>query len=196
MPFTFAGIEEYVSSRVTQVKVCGAADVLSEFPSALHWISSIGLRSMFHGVPHPSVRHWAIQFVRHTERALICYSEARIELMDLTTTHRTQWSPYFRALSLFEDSASHLYQAFAAHMKFSGKRLFESDDGSSLQRLNGLYNAVKHTGANDEQPVWITDAGLSSHNGSVTFAEFEGLLRECARSSAAVCRGPDAIETV
>lgn len=194
MPFTFAGINEYVSPRVTEVKVCGASDVLSEFPSALHWISSIGLRSMFHGVPYPSVRHWAIQFVRHIERALVCYSDARTQLLGLVTEHRTQWSPYFRALSYFEDSAVHLYQAFASHMKMSGKRFFKGRDGSPLQRLNVLYNAVKHASAGSEQPIWITDEGLHSEEAVISFIEFEELLRECARSAAAVCRGADAHE--
>lgn len=194
MPFTFAAIDLYVSRRVTEVKLCGAVDVLSEFPSALHWISSIGMRSILQAQPNPDIRHAAIQFIRHTERALVCYSEARKELIGLTTDHRTQWSPYFRALSMFEDAISHLYQAFASFMKNFDKRFFQENDGSPIQRLNAIYNAIKHAGARSEQPMWITDTALCTHAAELRFTELEDLMRECARSAAVVARGPGALE--
>jgi hypothetical protein len=194
MPFTTAAIDLYVSERVGAVTVCGASDIRTEFPSASHWISSLGMRSMFQAEPPIEVRHWAIQFVRHTEMALRHYESARTSLLDLVNGSRGRWSPYFSALSYFEDAIARLYQAFGCFMKAYSRRFFEPDDGSPLQKLNHIYNAIKHASAEAEQPVWITDTGISTEKYLITFEELESLLRECAVGAAAVARGKDAVE--
>lgn len=181
MPLTPAALTEFISKKIVEVTSCGARDVSLEFPNASKWVSGFGLVVIFNDQPKPEYRHFALQLVRRTEMALAHYKSGLDALKDLVSGHRGRWSPYFKALSYFEDAMGQLYQAYDASRKVLGKELFTSGDGSPLQRLNQLYNSSKHDPADTEQPVWLTNNGLESEKAVLAFGEFEGLLRTCGR---------------
>lgn len=183
MPFTPAALNQFISKKIVEVTACGARDVSLEFPTASKWVSCFGLVVIFNDQPKPEYRHFALQFVRRTEMALTHYKSAHGALRDLIDGHRGRWSPYFKALSYFEDAMSQLYQAYDSSRKVLGKPLFASGDGSPLQRLNQLYNTSRHELADTEQPVWITNQGLESESAVLAFGELEELLQTCGRLS-------------
>jgi hypothetical protein len=64
--------------------------------------------------------------------------------------------------------------------------VFERENGSVEQRLNLLYNAMKHTESrvdagqlpeNATSPVWLSNRGLECTDGHMTFNETADILR-------------------
>jgi hypothetical protein len=73
--------------------------------------------------------------------------------------------------------------------------LFKKGDGTTLQRLNLLYNRSKHLpkAINSDQighgstlAVWLTNDGLRCLDGHLTFEELAEILEELARWSDAL----------
>lgn len=190
VPFTLEAVGEYVLARIGQVAMCGAQDVIREFPNCGKWVSSLGLLIIFSDLPLPEHRPFALQLIRRVEMALREYETGRAALLDLVDGDRGRWSPYFRALSHFEAAVSQLYQAYDNLRKLMGANLFEKDDGSALQRLNDIYNTAKHEFAQAEQPLWITDQGLESDRTELAFTEIEEMLRECASIAETMTNSP------
>jgi hypothetical protein len=181
MPLTNHAIEMFISKKVTQVTEYNVTNLLVEFQSAKTWISSFGLMVIFVNQPRENVRPFALQFLRHAEMALTEYALAGEELKDLVFGKKGRWSPYFRALYHFESAITQLYQAYDFSRKILGEKLFDSNDGSPLDRLNKISNVSKRQVATDDQPVWITNTGIETEQASITFGELEELLRACAK---------------
>ena len=85
---------------------------------------------------------------------------------------------------------------FTSHILFKDvlkvlkDKAFEKNDGSIEQRLNSLYNQMKHVESRIENgqmlpettvPVWLENIGLRSVNASMTFAETAEVLKELAK---------------
>jgi hypothetical protein len=72
----------------------------------------------------------------------------------------------------------------------NSKNLFEPSDGSSMQRLNLLYNETKHaesviaSGKLPEEStmcVWLENDGLHSISSNLTFDEMANVLDDLAQ---------------
>ena len=180
MPFTKYAVETFISSKVTGVTECRITDLSAEFPNSNNWVSGFGLMVIFVNQPPEVMRPFAIQFVRRTEMAIAEYMRMRAEVQDLISGN-PRWSPYYRALHHGETAAAMLYQAYDHSRKKLKTQLFESNDGSSLQRLNLLYTTSKHQTADAQDPVWLSNEGFHTANVTLLFSEFEELARSCAR---------------
>jgi serine/threonine protein kinase len=76
-----------------------------------------------------------------------------------------------------------------------GGKAFEKRDGTVEQRLNALYNEMKHIESRIENgqmssgstvPVWLENEGLRSVDTTLTFAETAEVLKELAKYATAV----------
>ncbi|MGZ8224079.1 MAG: hypothetical protein ACXW0H_03235 [Methylobacter sp.] len=181
MPFTKYAVETFISKKITEVTECNVADLYTEFPSAKKWLSSFGLMVIFVNQPREEMRPFALQFLRRVEAAFSEYALAREDLQGLVAGSRGKWSPYYGALYHFESALGQLYQVYDNSRKMLDSKLFESNDGSPLDRLNKIYNTSKHQVAVEEQPIWITNEGIETNNIKITFGEIEELLRACGR---------------
>jgi hypothetical protein len=92
-------------------------------------------------------------------------------------------------LSYFEDAISQLYQALDCSRKALKQTIFKRGDGSKEERLNLIYNSMRHTPAASEQPVWITNDGLDAELAQLSFSEIEEMLRMCGRICEKLCTG-------
>lgn len=178
MPFTKHATDLFISRRISQVTECGARDLSHEFPSSHCWISNVGLSGILCNHPPDHLRPFAIQLLRRIEMAFEDYSLARQALQDHVRGSRGRWSPYFRALSRFEAAIGHIYIAYDLYRKKAGKNFFASGDQSALDRLNRIYNELRHNPTDDDQMVWITNVGIQSKHHEVSFVELEALLIE------------------
>lgn len=181
MPFTRYAVETFLSPKATSITRCGARDISLTFPDFEKWISMYGVRVIFTNHVKVETHHFALQFLRQTIAALTHYRSAFVSLNGHVEAHGTKWTPYFEALSNFEDSISRLYQALDCSRKVLNQKLFEDKDGSKEQRLNSIYNVMRHNPAQLEQPVWITDIGLESAQEILPFPEIEEMLSMCGR---------------
>jgi hypothetical protein len=100
-------------------------------------------------------------------------------------TPRNVISPYFRALSHIEICIAQCYQAYELLARASGESIYVQGDGSPEERLQIIYVDSKHMDhmiAGDKLPeeatagVWITNTGIASARGTLTFAELHGIL--------------------
>lgn len=179
MPFTNYAVETFISRRIVEVTSVGVIDVSPEFPHASSWLSRLGMLAVLTNQFAPETRPFAIHFVRKVEMSLTEYARAKLELEALIA--RTgRWSPYYRALHHVETSTSLLYQAYDLSRKKLGIQLFQPGDGSSLQRLNCIYNKSKHEPAGQDDPVWLSNTSIHTSDVELNFPEYEAMLRECS----------------
>jgi hypothetical protein len=177
MPFTNYAVEAFISRRIVELTTVGVTDLSPEFPNSSSWLSRLGMLSVLTNQFSPETRPFAIQFVRKVEMSLAEYARAKPELEALVA--RTgRWSPYYRALHHVETSSSLLYQAYDLSRKKLGIALFQPGDGSSLQRLNGIYNKARHEPAAQDDPVWLSNTSIHTSDVDLRFSEYESMLRE------------------
>jgi hypothetical protein len=180
VPLTKYAIETFISSKVTALTECRIANVSAEFPHSANWVSGFGLMVIFVNQPAEAMRPYTLQFVRRTEMAIAEYARMRAEVQDLISGN-PRWSPYYRALHHGEVAAAMLYQAYDLSRKKLKTQLFESNDGTPLQRLNLVYTTSKHQLADAHDPVWLSNEGFHTQHVTLLFGEFEELIRSCAR---------------
>lgn len=111
----------------------------------------------------------------------------------MTLTHLANPNPdavseYIIAIGHWEVFLSQAYQAWCLLAR-GQKILFAPGDGSTMQRLNLLYNRTKHaeSAITAEQlppdgtlPVWLKNDGLHSVESSLTFEEIAEMLEDLA----------------
>ena len=97
---------------------------------------------------------------------------------------------YIEALFHWECFLGQAWHALALLVAAWDGKAFEKNDGSIEQRLNSLYNQMKHVESRIENgqmlpettvPVWLENIGLRSVNASMTFAETAEVLKELAK---------------
>ena len=189
MPFTKAAVELFISDKITAISLCGAQPIAAELSNSQNWISGYGLSVIFNNHPPEHLRPFAIQFLRRISMAIAEHERMREELVSLVTGN-PQWSPYYRALHHGEQCCALTYQAYDYIRKLTATQLFESGDNSSLDRLNLLYNAAKHSAAIERDPVWLTNEGLACDQGSLAFLELETLIRDFAAVAEGLAYAP------
>jgi hypothetical protein len=167
--------------------------------SAETWVRAFALETMMRVRPDAINRQYIFNFLRRAEAGCIEYEEARCSLVEYTTGgDRNAVSKYFRALRHFESCLSSTYQAFMVGRELLGKnRLFKKGDGSTLDRLNRLYNRAKHSEKaiasgqippEGTVPVWIRNDALECTDGSIRFSELRDLLLELCRCADVLSR--------
>lgn len=192
MPFSRYAVTTFVSKHVINVTKVGLNDVSSEFPNSGSWLSNFGMLSILTQQYATEARPFAIQFLRKIDMSLSEYSRARSELGLLLAGQRL-WSPYFRALNHVEASLSQLYQACSLSMKALDIKLFKTGDGSSIQRLNEIYNVFRHSVTDNDDPIWLTNVAIHVATAQLSYVEYEEILREYASiaEKIATCRRPE-----
>jgi len=169
--------EVFLSPQIASVNNCGAGDIAAEFPSRGAWIDMLVLRVTFHGTPPDDRVPFALQLVRSVETAIDEYGAAREHLNAFLGKGR-ETSAYFRALNHFELAVYQLCRPREHYVRHPAKSAIPEDP--VLHRLQGMCDTSKHQPALRDQTIWITNSGLASRKGEVTFVEIEGSLRSLA----------------
>ncbi len=183
MQLTDYALDNFAAHNLSLLARCGA----SEMPISKNWLGSFISRSVFLANTPSKDRAYMFNIIRRAEGALNAYREARTALIEYVETPRSELSPYFRSLLNFEVAIAQCYQGLELLSTSVGQKLFQKDDGSVYQRLQTLYVDSKHmdlmisggkfpdeaTGA-----VWITNEGLESGRGKLSFSEIEVMLAE------------------
>jgi len=173
-------LDNYVAHKLSELTECGAVELEVGSP----WLNSFILNSVFSFNVHPKYRAYLFNFLRRTESATTAYQLARTALTEYIGTPRNVISPYFTALTQFEICISQIYQGYT-FLAPTEKRWYEPGDGSVREKLNAVYNASKHMDeriSSDKLPpnattgVWITNLGLESSCGDISFLELHELL--------------------
>ena len=162
---------------------------------------------------YPDKLHkFALVFLRKTETAFQEYFFAIADLSNYVKQYilcndnpADQLSDYFKILHRFEIIISQIYQSYMVLQYFlvleKHERFWSKGDGSSLERVNILYNYAKH--AEDkiakglELPgyqIWLTNSGISCEENSISFEEISELLIDLADNAKYYSNPPKVIK--
>lgn len=174
-------LDNYIAHKLSELTHCHAP----ELPDDAKWLNTFILNSVFRVQLPAKTRAYVFNFLRRTEGASSAYRVALAEIHDYLNTPRNVVSPYFRALSHIEICIAQCYQAYELLARASGESIYAQGDGSPEERLQIVYVDSKHMDqmiAGDKLPeeatsgVWITNTGIASARGTLTFVELHGIL--------------------
>lgn len=174
-------LDNYVAHKLSGLTQCEAPELKDD----IKWLSNFILNNVFRVQLPAKTRAYLFNFLRRAEGATFAYRAARIEIHEYLNTPRNVISPYFRALSYFEICIAQCYQGYELLAHASGESIYTPSDGSPEERLQIVYVDSKHMDkmiAGDKLPeqatagVWITNTGIASARGALTFVELHDIL--------------------
>jgi hypothetical protein len=184
MPWSSYALDTFIAPKLSRLTVCSAKE-LAETESLL---SAFLLNSILVVRLRDPLHRYAFNLIRRVDQASYDYSQGRDHLVRyIQEKSRDVITPYFRALSHFEQCLATVAQAVSFAERLLGTSLSKPGDKSALERLKALYNASKHmdariaSGAFPEKAgteVWIVNEGLECDNAALTFDELHELLVE------------------
>ena len=183
-------LENHIAPGVSIFTEAEIPDMSSYAKESSHWIANFFLNSVFNSSFAPPMNAYAYNFLRRAQYAYSEHNLARAGTLDFINAGGQSVSKYAKALWHWECFLSQSWHAFALlGTAWSGK-VFDKNDGSIEQRLNALYNQMKHVESRIENaqmlpgatvPVWLENQGLKSIDVSMTYAETGEVLKELAK---------------
>lgn len=167
---------------------------MSEYHSqSRFWLNNHFLNCILSSRYKLPFRAFVAAFLRRAEASFRLHKLAREATYELLGLQQPSPSHYGIALMQWEGFLAQTYQGNALIVKMihdlSGDmsfRAFEPNDGSIEQRLNLLYNSLKHvekriaagqTLPGAITPVWLSSIGLECTDGALTYDETAEVLR-------------------
>jgi len=188
------GLLNSFAPHISELTECNAPDMMDFTKFSRTWIHNYILNSTF-GTSrfHEPFYQLALAYMRRTESAFQEYYSARNSLITYISGPKEKVSHYFERLYHFEQSISLIYQAYMILRKFlPNPKLYTSGDGSELDRLDILYNFIKHADAKLEKKnfpkeysshVWLTNTGISCIESTILYTELSDLLSDIANGA-------------
>jgi len=174
-------LDNYIAHKLSELTQCHAPELKDD----AKWLNTFILNSVFRVQLPAKTRAYVFNFLRRTEGATSAYRAALSQIHEYLNTPRNVISPYFRALSHIEICIAQCYQGYELLARASGESIYTQGDGSPEERLQIVYVDSKHMDhmiAGDKLPeeatagIWITNTGIASARGALTFAELHGIL--------------------
>jgi hypothetical protein len=166
-------------SELSNLTECGA----KELPALPDYLT-IAMLNHISGVtwhPEPAVRHLDLNFLRRMHAAAEEYRLGRdhlVRCVEALAGGRHLLGAYLSALTHFEQCLGAIWQALELFDRMGKKvqgdqskkmTLYTPNQGSDLERINQLYNGVKHFNADQAEktstPIWITNRGIKGYGG-------------------------------
>lgn len=178
--------DRFVAPEISSFTEASIPD-LSELQE--RWLVSFILNTSLVVQLDDGTRRTIYNFLRRVEASFREYSSARqMTLAHLANPNPDAVSEYIIAMGHWEVFLSQAHQAWCLLAR-GQKILFTPGDGSTMQRLNLLYNRSKHAEKaitaqqlppDGTLPVWLKNDGLQSVESSLTFEEITEMLEELA----------------
>lgn len=183
MPFTKYALDEFYSQEISQLTECNAPEVVKHFSQSEHWVANFFLNSVFGYPIAQKGRAFGFGFLRRAETAFLEYEIARMSLIGFINSNPEKPSLYLKSLTHFEITITMVYQAYQLLMRLSDEKLFQKNDGSPLDRLNKIYNLIRHFDPSELplkhfHAMWISNNGLHIENYNLSFEELEEIMIE------------------
>ena len=169
------------------------------------WVANFFLNSVFNSTFKPPLNAYAYNFVRRAQYAFSEHSLARSSTLEYVAKSIPSAPKYADALFHWECFLSQAWHAYALLVKALQAKAFDKNDGSVEQRLNALYNQMKHVESRIENgqmppgatvPVWLENDGLHSIDCSLTYEESGAVLKDLAKYADALSNPSSAAATL
>ena len=169
-----------------------------------HWVANFFLNSALNGSFAPPMNAYAYNFLRRAQNAFSEHNNARDNTLAFLSAGAQSPQRYASALFHWENFLGQAWHAYALLMTAWKGTAFRKNDGSLLQRLNALYNQMKHVESRIENgqmiagatvPVWLENQGLRSVDALLSFAETAEVLTELATYADALSNPRTALQS-
>ncbi len=156
-----------------------------------HWVENYVLNSMLRAAWELPINSYVYNYLRRAIGAFREHGFARTETLLFIETDQQSSKKYTLALfhwEIFLGQSWHAYKTLQTCF-LNGAKLYAKGENSALERLNKLYNQMKHFESRIKNaqipegattPVWITNVGLESSDTRLTFTETKEILEEIA----------------
>ncbi len=133
---------------------------------------------------------YAYNFLRRVQYAFSEHHLARESTLRFLSAGGQSPRPYVDALFHWECFLGQAWHAYALLITAWEGKAFDKGDGSVEQRLNALYNQMKHVDSRIDNnqmipgatvPVWLTNTGLQSVDAALSYAETGEVLKDLAK---------------
>lgn len=155
-----------------------------------HYVANFFLNSAFTATFAPPMNAYAYNFLRRVQFAFSEHDLARESTLRFLSTGSQSPRSYVDALFHWECFLGQAWHAYALLITAWEGKAFDKGDGSVEQRLNALYNQMKHVESRIEHnqmipgatvPVWLTNTGLQSVDAVLSYAETGEVLKDLAK---------------
>ena len=185
-----SGLLDTFSHNLSSLTECNFVEMSSYDSQSGHWIQNYLLNATFRG-RYPDPYHQIVMaFMRRAEAAFQEYELARTALEAYVNGSREAISKYFSSLYHFEQFIAHAYQAYMLSKPLLAEpRTFENGDNSVLERLNKIYNHIKHCDSklfagnfpeNATASTWLSSQEIHCSDANITAPETVEILKEIA----------------
>ncbi len=203
--FATAILDKHIAPGVSAFTSAEIPDMTSWSKESTHWIANLFLNSAFSGSFAPPMNAYAYNFIRRAQYAFSEHALARDSTLSFITNGGQSPKSYADALFHWECFLGQAWHAFGMLVTAWEAKAFEKNDGSLGQRLNAMYNQMKHVESRIDNgqmipgatvPVWLENEGLRSVDANLTFAETAEVLQELAKFADALSNPSTAKEVL
>ena len=155
-----------------------------------HWIANFFLNSSLGASFAPPMNAYAYNFLRRAQYAFTEHKLARGATLSFVAGGSRSPRGYAEALFHWETFLGQAWHGYAILVTAWKGKAFDKNDGSTEQRLNALYNQMKHVESRIDNaqmlpgatvPVWLTNDGLRSVDAHLTYSETGEVLKDLAK---------------
>lgn len=187
MQFSNYVLEKYIAPEISTFKSANIPDMSNWAKEAPNWVSNFFLNSTLVSGFKPPMNAYAFNFLRRAQAAYIEHKQARDATYSFLETGGQSPTRYCLALFHWETFFGQAWHSYSILLKAFKGRAFAKGDGSVEERLNNLYNQMKHVESRIEcgqmlpdatVPVWLTNDGIKSTDAFMTYEETADVLKQ------------------
>lgn len=183
--------DKFLAPEVSKFTQADIPDMSLYDPQSEHWFANFFLNSVLRGAWKPPFNAYVYNYLRRAEAAFSEHARARTATLTFLESGNQAIVKYTVSLLHWETYLGQCWHAYRTLQKaFNIERLYESGQHSVEERLNVLYNQMKHVESRIENgqmiagasvPVWLTNNGLQSVDASLSFSETGEVLKDIAK---------------
>lgn len=180
----------HIAPGVSDFTAAAIPEMSTYAKESAHWVSNFFLNSAFRASFRFPMNAYVYNFLRRAQFAFAEHDRARKATLAFLEGDNQSVTRYVESLFHWECFLGQAWHAYALLVKAWDGVAFQQNDGSVEQRLNALYNQMKHVESRIENgqmppdatvPVWLENSGLRSIDTNLTFAETAEVLKDLAK---------------
>lgn len=203
--FYSAILDKHIAPGVSELTSAEIPDMSSWAEQSPHWIANYFLNSALGASFAPPMNAYAYNYLRRAQYAFSEHHLAREATLGFLAGEAQSVRGYADALFHWECFLGQSWHALSILITAWQGKAFDKNDGSVEQRLNALYNQMKHVESRIDNgqmlpgatvPVWLENRGLRSVDTRLTYTETAEVLKEIAKYANALMDPRTAKETL
>jgi hypothetical protein len=182
--------DKFIAPGASDFTQAAIPDMSSYAADSQHWVANFFLNSVVRAEWKPPFNAYVYNYLRRAEAAFREHANARAASFAFIESGSQSPSKFTAAIFHWEIFLGQAWHAYKTFQKMFDVELYKHGKGSVEERLNTLYNQMKHVESRIENgqilegatvPVWLTNKGLQSIDASLTFPETGEVLEDIAK---------------